>query len=174
MKTTNNYYCLDNKNIIVSVSNNWNNFAEENDGLSIFSENVIGKSIWDFISGNTTKMWLDCIFQLARLRKSKIEKTYRCDSPDIKRYMKMIIIPDIDGFLKIEHQIMSTEVQETPVFIYASPTKNDKFKKRCSVCGRILQDNCWYEPANLNDSITQNFLVIYTVCNECKRSLPGL
>ena len=159
------------------MSENWDEFARNNDGISVLSQNVIGKSIKEFISGDPSIMWMDAILMSAKIKGKPIEKNYRCDSPDMKRYMKMIIQPLDNGCLKLTHYVIKTEKQKQRIIYKGSKILTPNTMQRCSVCGRILYENSWYEIneyAEIKPKNISEFKVIYSVCDGCKRNLPGI
>ena len=94
MTTQTTAYVLDNRNRIISVSEAWDRFAAENGGNKTSYKDVCGRPIWDFVTGDPTRMWREAIFQFARLRGDRVERPYKCDSPDLKRFMRMRIVSD--------------------------------------------------------------------------------
>ena len=115
-----NTYILNSDQIIVSVCDNWNKFAIENGAEMLISKNVIGTSIWDYIKGETTRMWFDTLLQFVSIKKEKIERPYRCDSPGIKRFMNLSVSFEGNGLIKLEHIIVKTEPMNEPVFMQYS------------------------------------------------------
>lgn len=169
-------YVLDQEDQIISVSGTWDEFASENDGKDVYASEVCGKLIWDFVGGETTRMWLTTVFQIARLRDSTIERLYRCDSPELKRHMLMRIVPDSGGQLRIEHEMLSAEERTHPVFIqYAAEKTVATIRFRCSICGRVKDSDHWLEPDNINPTSTKvnPILVEYTVCEDCRAAITG-
>ena len=168
-------YLLDDKNRIVSVSGPWDEFADENDGVNVHAADVTGRSIWSFILGDVTRMWLNTAFQFARVQAESIERDYRCDSPDLKRYMRMRIVPNGTGILRIEHETLATEEREAPVHIRSGSANSIyKIRSRCSFCGCIKDGEEWEEPLPEHaEEESGRIIVMYTVCDECQRLMPG-
>lgn len=169
--TTPTTYVLDERNRICSVSGIWDEFADENGGQKLSSSDVCGRTIWDFVAGDATRMWLDAIFQLTRLRETSLERSYRCDSPDVKRFMRMRVVPEQGRLLRIEHEILATEPRPVPVSIQYAANALDEIRRRCSICGRI-HNGSWLEPQAEHVDASNRIMVIYTVCEDCKRLLP--
>lgn len=169
-------YLLNNKDIILSVKGPWDEFADDNGGIKIYAKDVCGRSIWDFVVGDETRMWLETIFQLARLNLSIIERSYRCDSPDLKRFMRMRIFPEEGGNLRIEHKILAIKERSAPVNIqYSKNSNRKKLRQRCSFCGRLNQDGKqgnWVEPLPEHADMSSEIIVIYTVCEDCQDLFP--
>lgn len=165
----NNIYWIDKKMKIVSISGPWDEFAEKNNGPDIVSEKVRGKHVWEFITGDTTRMWFDALIQLARVKRVPIERPYRCDSPRLKRYMNMTITPEDSGLLRIEHTLISTQELQTPVnFTFAREKNTEPIHTRCSVCGRVKNSQLWQETADRGEEEEINMNVTYAVCPDCR------
>ncbi len=170
-------YLLDNREYILSVEGAWDEFAYKNDGESVYACDVCGRSIWDFVNGDVTRMWLSTVFQLARLCNMTVERPYRCDSPHEKRFMRMRIIPERDGVLRIMHELLMTEKLDIPLHIKCGVEKAmDKVKPmlRCSFCGRVRQGELWEEPSMEHAGTLREIIVGYSLCENCAHSMPGI
>lgn len=164
-------YVLDNQNRIISIAGAWDEFAEENGGIKSSSKDVCGRPIWDFIKGDATRMWVDAVFQYARILGKVVERPYRCDSPDLKRFMRMRIIPEQGGVLHIEHEILSTEQRSAPINIQNRGNNMNGVSQRCSICGRVNIGG-WQEPHGGHADASGGIVVIYTVCEDCQLLMP--
>lgn len=162
-------YWIDERNVIVRTCDNWNRFAEANGGGTARSETIIGRSLWDFITGTTSRMWLDTLLGLARLKKAPLERSYRCDSPHVQRYMNMIISP-AGEVLELRHRVRATIALEPALRLLFHPAGIP----RCSVCNRLRIDGEWREPSSVRRSGEEIIAVRHTVCDHCmkNRSLP--
>lgn len=83
-------YQINDGDEIVFVSDSWDEFARANDSAHLVSQNVLGKSIWNFISDAATEQLYREIIKRARGGQT-IEFYFRCDAPDVCRFLKMII-----------------------------------------------------------------------------------
>ncbi len=173
MKTTTTLYVLDNQDRIVLIEGAWDEFAKDNDGANLSSDEVYGQLIWDYVTGDTTRMWLEALFQYARVSALILERLYRCDSPNMKRFMRMRIIPLQTNCLRIEHEVLATEQRAVPVKIQYSKNMMKNTKRRCSICGRLNIDGAWQEPHLNHKNESKEVMVIYSVCDDCQRLLPG-
>jgi hypothetical protein len=107
-------YILDGKGRIISINGPWDEFAHENGGVDIYANDIQGQLIWDFISGDATRMWFDTLINFAAIKNEIIKRPYRCDSPEFKRYMRMTITPEGNGLLRIDHELLSLEQRKIP------------------------------------------------------------
>lgn len=172
-------YWLDRDDRIIQVNANWDNFAETNEGHTVVSSEVLGRGIWEFVTGDITRMWVESLLQMGRVCGDAITRPYRCDSPDIKRFMNMTLVPEGSGVLRLEHRVIRTEKREKKVYFNAEQTHTTDSKglvERCSVCGCVKQDEQWKEAelfSCLGSEKNEIYLpVAYTVCGDCKTLLP--
>lgn len=164
-------YWLDRNNKIIKVSNNWNKFALENNGKDVLSEKILGHSLLEYVVGDNTKMWIETLLQLARIKSNGIIKEYRCDSPREKRYMIMELKMLGDGTLKVEHTIKKIESYSQELnFLYSNTKLKSKLYQRCSICNKVLYEGNWTEPNELSEDLTDSneIQVIYNVCPNCR------
>jgi len=169
-------YWLDKEYRVTRVSPEWDDFAKLNNGENITSEKVVGKLIFDYITDDTTRMWLETILLLAKVTQKTFERPYRCDSPDLKRFMKLRVTTDEHNEIRLEHIVLSTEKRYRNItFEYKKDFMSIPYI-RCSICGFIKSDNKWSEPDELIKKEatikTHEFKVIYSVCESCKYLIP--
>lgn len=162
-------YYLDSENRIIGLSGPWDEFAEENKGNKVFSRDVCGRSLFDFINGESTQMWCRTILELARLNRRTIHREYRCDSPNVQRFMMMHIQPYKESGLMVEHEVIDIIKKESAVYIvHKSQCPSASYFIRCSVCGQIEFEREWQEPSAIMAEEDGSIAVIYSVCPGCK------
>lgn len=158
---------LDKADRIQKVSDSWNQFAKENGGNACLGESVIGQPIWRFITGDSTWMLVHTLMLRARVIRAPVRHHYRCDSPDLRRHMEMIIYPEADGGVRIEHRLLSAEPIAPPVRI--DPATHGQAVPRCSMCNRIKLKGQWKEApdALAAGEIAAVQKVFYGICRDC-------
>jgi hypothetical protein len=173
-------YTLDRSDTIVAVSGNWDNFALDNNGEKTLSDQVVGRKLDQFITGDDTRMFVRTMIMSARTLRRPIYRPYRCDSPKLKRFMEMTVLPRDGGAVEVIHR----ELHSEPVFhnipIIAAPVGTCRaYLKRCSLCNRVQAQGVWSE---IDEAINTQRLetsasslkVIYGVCPDCltRRGVP--
>lgn len=169
-------YWIDSKDRITQVSASWDDFALQNEGASSIAQKVCGSLLWDHISGDTSRMWMESLLGLVRLKKQPIGRPYRCDSPNERRHMQMKIIPLEDKGLEVQHNLVRVEPRPYPVHTQAIRAGRLP-RMRCSICGRVRHNHDWLEPEDLiavESKRTHTLLVSYAVCGECQQLSPGI
>ncbi len=166
-------YVINSEEVIIEVSNNWDEFAIDNDGESVLSDKVVGKSLWEFINGDTTRIWLETLIKYVKHFGETISRPYRCDSPDLKRFMQLEVKKLESGIIELTHTVISTEKRPAPIYFNPSTAGSSKVTKRCSMCSRIYNGKDWIEADLFHLANNREITVIYTICEDCKRLLPN-
>jgi hypothetical protein len=164
-----NEYWLNGQDTIIAVGATWDSFADENEGHAVVSGLVVGRSLWDFIAGDPTRMWLSSILTLARIRNQPVSRPYRCDSATVKRFMNLVISKEGDDTLHLEHTLVRIEPMSSPRRFTPALAAGKKTMQRCSVCNRLNTPTGWTEAENLGTSVGSPITVIYAVCSDCMR-----
>jgi hypothetical protein len=169
---------LNQKNIIVQLDDAWNNNLIV-PLMSLRDDAILGRSIFDFIQGDRTKMVIDSALSHSRAHNLTVHKHYRCDGPDVKRYFEMKLTPLPSSGMKAEHFLLKTEQQR---YVPAKPDNAEYDDRlvdlitRCSICCRYLWEGSWLE---IEDYIvirrtlfSQVFAnsIEYAVCDRCWNS----
>jgi hypothetical protein len=175
------WYELDAQNRIVGLSPNWERTAAAGgagDGLA--RERIVGESFFRFLAGAPTRMFHEAVFQAVRLTRQSRRIAYRCDTPELRRTLDMVIIPSVDGGLRIEHHVTSAEPRGQHAHTPERLTQHARrvgLWHRCAVCLKLNAPGraTWLEPDGLEAQLTaQNAKVQYTVCRHCWGAQPNL
>lgn len=170
-------YWIDRKNIIQRVNENWDDFALANDGGGVTRDQVVGRSIFDFIVGDNTRMWIETVLEHVRLVRQPLAREYRCDSPSEKRFMMMRLTPVEGDLIRLDHETLRVESMacHVPDFVYCG-RKASRLTVRCSICNKVKAGEQWVDPdspeAKLERSTGASTPVAYSVCESCRSMLP--
>lgn len=161
---------VDKNNVIVAVNASWDEFALSNDAPQLAGGSVIGWSLLDSISGKVTKTFTQALLDLARSHEQKIMFDYRCDSPQIRRYMRMHISQGDAGSVNFLHEHLSSEYFPHPAIYQSAAQRSRDTLVRCSICNHVRHDGIWSMP----DYVSRTFFashpvsVIYGICPSCQ------
>jgi hypothetical protein len=89
-------YLLDADGTIVAVGrHNWNSFARENGAAAITDgAGIIGRSLFDFIAGDTVRAtWARAFDGIVHRRRGCGRIAIRCDSPTLRRDLLVMLTP---------------------------------------------------------------------------------
>ena len=132
-------YEINASDVIVGVNDAWQSFAVANSAQHIMRDHVLGRSLWDFISDDTTRLVYDIVLRQVR-DGGRSEFEYRCDSPDRKRLMQMTISPGYAGHVAFESATICVERHPAPSTAAAS------LARCCGWCKRAhAEGHGWLE-----------------------------
>lgn len=123
-------YTIDAGDNIKSVSESWYRFALGNQGDQLSDENVLGRSLWDFISDTPTR---DIYKQmLARVRQGRLtEFTFRCDGPSWRRLLLMRVIPKDLNAIEFETSVLKLEERESSRLLSLDAPRSTDLLRLC-------------------------------------------
>jgi hypothetical protein len=140
-----NIYQIDQMDHLVYVSETWDQFAISNDAPEMVSSMVIGRSLWDFVTDDTTRHIYKAMLTVVRSGEP-IQFNFRCDSPETRRFLDMQMTPFSNGGVQFETSTIRTEERSTQEVFRKSSTYNDNLLITCSWCNRInTGGNTWHE-----------------------------
>lgn len=159
---------------IAYVNDAWLDFAIENGCASLSRENVIGRSLWEFVAGATTRHLYETLGQLVVEQERTAEIHFRCDAPDYRRFMKMRLKPLPHACLRYECRILHEEGREAVSLDAAFLEMDAAMVVMCSVCKKVQRpvDGAWIE---VEDAVNQLDLldagaacnISHGLCPEC-------
>lgn len=157
-------YEVDEENIITRIDADWKVFAESNGAPELNEANVIGKSLLHFISGNVTKKFWSDLLQHVRTANSPHTFNYRCDAPNIKRYMKLDILPLTAGHLRLISTLLHSKPRSLQIYFRRVQQRSSRSLVRCSMCNKVAYNKQWIEGEELNRGIKTTLEVTYGIC----------
>jgi len=164
------YYRIDAHDRIVDVDEEWERIACE--GPRTCRHEVVGQDLFDFVVGDATRMYLTAAFMAARTTGTDRIHTYRCDTPTLKREMRMTVHPEEDGGITVRHELIrSTPLKSPRHFV----TDEQAGWLRCSVCLRLRHPRAglWLSPESARALGADPVRVTYGVCARCDRAREG-
>lgn len=169
-------YWVDAQCKIVRVNWDWEEFAQSNDTHTLSASQVLGRELGEFICDDTTRMLVYALVASARDLQRPVQRPYRCDSPDCKRFMEMKIVPEPNGLVRLDHKIVKTEPMAARARFQLAPGNTSTvIPHRCSMCNRLRFEDEWLEVdlALAYGLIAdhQTTRVVYTICPMCKVTL---
>jgi hypothetical protein len=148
MPSTSIVYRIDAADRITYVSEGWDLFARENAGGGLLASDVMGRSLWDFISDATTREIYRQV--LMRIRTGKrMTYSFRCDSPACRRLLEMQIrLVDADGDVEFQTATLFAGARELPPVSQGDGSVGaDELDlvRVCGWCNRFFADGEWRE-----------------------------
>lgn len=167
---------IDNRDNICEVSDNWNEFAIENDAPELVSENVTGVSIWDFLKNKDVRHIYHNLLEKVRAKRTRVQFPYRCDSPGLKRFMKMTMMPAEHGAVIFRSKIERIEKRDSISALERAATRSREVVEICSWCKKVKHAGYWLEldrAVKVSQIFKANILPLlsHTICDSCLNEL---
>ncbi len=160
---------VDRDNLIVAVNESWDKFAANNGAPQLAQGAVLGSNLLDAVSGKVSKSFTLALLELARNRDDEIQFEYRCDSPHLRRYMRLHVRGMVDGAVHFSHEHLYSEHFNKPVLFRTSAQRGRDSTIRCSVCNHVRHDGFWKRSDYVSEQVFngQPVPVIYGICPSC-------
>jgi hypothetical protein len=139
-------YRIDRNDIVVSLDEYWEPFAQENDAPGLTRDSVLGQPLWKFVEGLETRHIYGLILDRVRASSTSATIPYRCDSPDRCRYMEMNISPLAEGGIQFTNRFLREEGRDPQAILDASADRSEEFLTLCSWCKKVkLPESEWVD-----------------------------
>lgn len=138
-------YSVDGRDRLIRVDDAWLRFATENDAPQLTRDFVCGRPIWDFISGSDTRVLYELLFERVRADGLERRVPFRCDSPNLFRFMELQLGPGEDDGIDLCGVLVREQSRVyCPLLDRALPKGLYRFPA-CSVCRRVFAYGEWLE-----------------------------
>ena len=138
-------YRIDAADRITFVSPGWLGFAEANEAPELTADFVVGRPIWDFITGSDTRIFYQAIFHNLRFRRAEITIPFRCDSPTVVRQMTLILrLLEMDA-IECRGILLHTQIRTPITILFRWQVRSNDSLPICSLCRRLAFQNEWME-----------------------------
>ncbi len=124
-------YRINIRDEITFINDEWFQFASANDASSLTRENVLYRSLWDFISDNKLKYLYQEILRRVKAGHS-LKFNLRCDLPEMRRIFEMKITPQKDGELQFDSRIIWTQARYACDYFKNNTPRTDNLLIICS------------------------------------------
>jgi hypothetical protein len=169
-------YEIDGQDVIRSVNEAWLQFAVANGANRLGLDDVLGRCLWDYIPDPDTLALYRMLVGHVRESGRNVGFTYRCDSPDLRRVMRMQVKLLENGWIEFRSVVRRHEERDRAVFFAAATTGAKQFAFRCSLCNRLRFRGEWME---VPDAISEGKIldtdstlqVAYAICERCGKEI---
>lgn len=164
-------YTLNEHDHIVAVNDEWDAFAAANGAAHLTAGQVLGRSIWDFVTDNTTRLLYRDV--LARVRRNRaIRFTFRCDAPDCRRQLEMEVSADPSGRTSFCVRTLAEEPRPTQPLLDVAHPRNSQWLRVCGWCKKVDLRGRWVEVEEAVEALglfNQADLpqVTHGICDDC-------
>lgn len=166
---------------IAAVSGAWDAFARDNGAPELTGEAVLGTSIWSWVGGPDTRLLLGKLLERAAAGAALRGVAYRCDSPELRRYMELAAALDPEGMLRLTHRLIRTEPRAARAELLArSAPRTSDLIRMCSWCNSIEVEGAGWveveEAARMSPLLSRprQPSITHGICPPCMDSLTGM
>jgi hypothetical protein len=159
------------------VNDAWIRFAEANGGPALVQE-VLGTSLWQHISGPAVVHLSRHLVATVRQTHTEVSLPFRCDSPLLRRFLRMRIVPLAQGRIEFCTWVEREEPFPNPLRLLdpCAPRNPAELVRMCAWCKKIDKGGCWLE---IEDALEQLRLfdhrtlpaITHCICDSCLTSL---
>ena len=134
-------YRINAKDLLVDVSKDWARFALENAAPSLLADQVLGRSIWDFICDSDTRRLYRNL--LAKVRSGNSPSTVElcCDAPHLCRDIRLVISPLSRGRVQFVGTVIRAEERDSIGLLDQTVSRSRNQITICSWCKEVLLPN---------------------------------
>jgi len=173
-------YAIDAQDVIVWLGEAWLEFARENCAPELRRESVLGKSLWEYVAGESTRELYEVLFRQVRDEGKTIVLPFRCDSPDRFRFMQLAMAPGEGSRLRLSGRLLRQQTRPHLKLLDRLVTRSSEPLPVCSVCLRVeILGTSWVEAdeaVERLDLFSSSELppLDYRVCADCAETARGL
>ena len=170
-------WTIDRENVITSVGGDWDAFAAGNEAAALCGSGVVGRSLFEFIDGEETQRIYRLLLRRVRALDAPILVPFRCDSPEMRRDMRLEIEPLSERAIEFRGVLVAAEPRAHLRLLARNAPRSEPLLVSCSFCLRIrLSDDEWVEA---EDAVVRLGLLAreriprlaHGVCPACKAKL---
>lgn len=159
---------------IVAVNGEWVEFARENGAPELVRESVVGRAIWEFMEGRETRHISRLLLDKVRSTGKSLSLPYRCDSPALRRFMEMEIVPVGGGAVEFRSRLLDVEPRDPVLLLDPHAGRGEEFLTVCSWCRRARVSSVWVEldeAVKMLDLFSSAALpqLTHGICQDCSR-----
>lgn len=130
-------YHLDREDRFVSTNSAWDHFARGNGAPELAAQKVYGSPLWLFVASLETAMIYRKLFARVREDGVRVRIPFCCDSPDLRRFMRMEIRPWKAGGLEIACRLLRVKKRRRMPLLDAEQPHTRQMIRMCSWCLRV-------------------------------------
>lgn len=170
-------YAVSADDVVVAVDTLWLAFARENGAAELTESSVLGRSLWDFVEGEALRAVYSDIHARVRAAGKTATFYFRCDSPLLKRHMRMTISPGETGQLIYASQVVWTEPQRNLALLDVDRLRSKSYLTICSCCKKaMLEPDGWQDIESVSRTLGlletgQVPQLRHTICPACSETM---
>lgn len=139
-------YHIDRQGIITYLSDEWQVFADNNQAGQLSAANVLNRPLFDFITDIKCLYLYELLIDVVRKSYRPVKFSFRCDSPDKRRFMDMEITQTPAGSTQFRSCIVKEESRQPVALLDSCVKRIDESITICSMCKKVrISSHEWLE-----------------------------
>jgi hypothetical protein len=137
---------IDADDVIVFLGDEWRDFARANGAPGLVEAE--GRSLWDFVVGPEVRDVYRHMLDRVREDGGSIAFPYRCDSPALRRFLEMEIVPARRGEVEFRSRLVAVDERPGLVALLTTEARepaSSRLVVSCSWCRRFRLESGWVE-----------------------------
>lgn len=166
---------IDADDCILETNEAFRRFAREN-GTPHLAEDLSGQNLWDHVTGDDVRHLYELILQRSRRSRTPFSFDYRCDSPVLRRYLRLTLTSRPDGGIVFESSIVREEPCDAVELLDPTQPRGLDLVRICSWCKKVKVGDDWVaveEAVGRLGVFESDYLPALThgICIACERSI---
>lgn len=138
-------YRIDAADVVVDLGEGFERFAAEN-GAAGLAGRVVGATIWSQLQGEEVIHLYRDLLRTCRGSGRAVEFPFRCDSPTLRRHMRMRMIGASDGSVTFESALLRAEPRDAVELPPSGGGAEDALLVVCAWCRQVeVEKGAWSE-----------------------------
>ncbi len=131
-------YRINARDLLINVSGDWERFALENAAPQLVANQVLGRSLWEFIFDAETRMLYKALLAKVRTGKSPFNVEFRCDASHLRRYIRLTMLPLSKDRVNFVGTVLKVEPRDSIGLLDPDISRSDDLLTICSWCKSVL------------------------------------
>jgi len=131
-------YRINAQDLLIDFSGDWERFALENAAPQLVANQILGRSLWEFISNVETRMVYKALLAKVRKGKSPFDVEFRCDASDLRRYIRLSMLPLSKNRVQFVGTVLKVEPRDSIGLLDPIISRSDDLFTICSWCKSVL------------------------------------
>lgn len=139
-------HSIDRDDVIVHLNEDWLAFGRENGAPWGSVDEVLGRSLWSFISDEETRQLYHAVLERVRAGAPPIRLPFRCDAPHRRRFMEMGVGSAGDGTVWFRSRLLREEPRRPVTLLDPWTDRGPETVRMCGWCKQVwLEEGRWVE-----------------------------
>lgn len=144
-------YQLNRRDQIIEVDDGWLRCAKEAGDSDLLPARILRRSLWEFIADPRTRLLQGALLRKVRSTRKPIRLPFRCDSPEMKRWMEMELTSSAGGEVDVTTSVVRTEPRARIACLAPHESRSPaEILNCCGWCNAVrVGDGPWQEVEEL-------------------------